>query len=55
MPRMQDKCLQEMRTKSLVVSSSFEMPLWPAESILQIKDAKRTRLYCYRLPEKRGF
>jgi hypothetical protein len=55
MPRMQDKCLQEMRTKCLVISSSFEMPIWPAESILQIKDAKHTRLYCYRLPEKRGF
>lgn len=55
MPRMQDKCLQEMRTRSLVVSSSFEMPIWPAESILQLKDIKHTRLYCYRLPEKRGF
>ena len=55
MPRMQDKCLQEMRTKSLVVSSSFEMPIWPAESILQLKDAKQTHLYCYRMPENRGF
>lgn len=55
MPRMQDKCLQEMRSNSLVVSSSFEMPLWPAEKVIQLDDAKSTRLYCYRLPEKRGF
>jgi Precorrin-6B methylase 2 len=55
MPRIQNKCMQEMRTRSLVVSSSFEMPLWPAESILQLKDTKRTHLFCYRLPEKRGF
>lgn len=55
MPRMQDKCLQEMRTNSLVVSSSFEMPIWPAEKTVELNDAKRTCLYCYRLPEKRGF
>ncbi|PPD33835.1 MAG: hypothetical protein CTY19_06650 [Methylomonas sp.] len=55
MPRMQDKCLQEMRTRSVVVSSSFEMPIWPTERTIQLKDIKHTRLYCYRLPEKRGF
>lgn len=55
MPRMQEKCLREMRSNCLVVSSSFEMPLWPAENVIQLDDAKHTRLYCYRLPEKSGF
>src|SRR5574343_125652 len=40
MPRMQDKCLREMRSNCLVVSSCFEMPRWPAETVIQLDDTK---------------
>lgn len=39
----------EMRPGSLFVSSSFPIPDWQAESVLQLDDRRQTRLFCYRL------
>ena len=49
MSRIGKKCRHEMR-HGLLVSSSFEIPAQPAETILTLDDRRQTRLYCYRFP-----
>lgn len=51
MPRIGEKCRTEMQ-RGLLVSSSFEIPAQPAETILTLNDSRQTRLYCYRFPAK---
>jgi hypothetical protein len=44
-----DKVRRQMRPGSLFISSSFPVPAWQPESIIQIEDRRRTRLFCYRV------
>ncbi len=48
MAKLGDKVRREMRPGSLFVSSSFPIPGWQPESIVQIEDRRRTKLFCYR-------
>jgi hypothetical protein len=43
------KIVNEMPRGSLFISSSFPIPDWEPESIIQIKDRRRTKLFCYRI------
>ena len=49
MPALGEKVLSEMRPGSLLVSSTFPVPGWEPESIVQLEDRMQTRLYCYRI------
>lgn len=49
MEELGEKIAREMRPGSLFVSSSFPIPNWEAESIVDIDDKLRTTLFCYRL------
>jgi len=49
MAELGEKVRDEMRPGSLFISSSFPIPDWPPESIVQIEDRRRTKLFCYRL------
>lgn len=53
MPQIGDKVRAEMRPGSLFVSSSFAIPDWRPESVIELADPRATRLYCYRVPERR--
>jgi hypothetical protein len=44
-----EKIDREMLPGSLFISSSFPIPDWHAESLVTIKDRRRTTLFCYRL------
>lgn len=44
-----EKVRREMRQGSLFVSSSFPIPDWRPESVLELADRRKTRLYCYRI------
>lgn len=50
MAEIAQKARREMREGSLFISSSFPVPDWPAETVVQIGDRRQTRLYCYRIP-----
>jgi hypothetical protein len=43
------KIIDEMSSGSLFISSSFPIPDWEPESIVQINDRRRTKLFCYRV------
>lgn len=49
MVELGDKVDREMRPGSLFISSSFPIPDWEPELIVQIEDRRRTKLFCYRL------
>jgi hypothetical protein len=49
MRQLGEKVRREMRSGSLFVSSSFPVPDWQPESIVQLKDQRETKLYCYRI------
>lgn len=49
MAKLGDKVRREMCPGSLFVSSSFPVPDWQPESIVQIEDRRRTKLFCYRI------
>ncbi len=49
MAELGEKVRREMRSGSLFISSSFPIPDWQPESIVQIEDRRRTQLFCYRL------
>lgn len=51
MAQLGDKVRREMRPGSLFVSSSFAVPEWEAEMVLEIEDRRGTLLYCYRIPK----
>lgn len=50
MPRLAEKARREMAPGSLLVSSSFAVPDWEPETVVQLEDARATLLYCYRIP-----
>ncbi len=43
------KVQQEMRPGSLFVSNSFAVPDVQASGVIEVDDARQTRLYCYRI------
>ncbi len=49
MAKLGEKVRREMRPGSLFISSSFPIPDWQTESIVQIEDRRRTKLFCYRV------
>lgn len=49
MPDLWRKAWREMAPGSLLVSNSFEIPDVAADEVLVIDDARRTRLYIYRM------
>jgi len=49
MAELGEKVRREMRPGSLFISSSFPIPEWETESVVQIEDRRRTTLYCYRI------
>lgn len=49
MPKLFEKARAEMRPGSLFVSNSFPVPDQTPERIVQVDDARQTRLYLYRM------
>ncbi|MGZ4969498.1 MAG: hypothetical protein ACXV8O_13640 [Methylobacter sp.] len=49
MAELGEKVRREMRPGTLFISSSFPIPGWPSESVLQISDRSGTKLFCYRI------
>jgi hypothetical protein len=49
MAKLGEKVRREMRPGSLFVSSSFPVQDWHPESVVQIEDRRRTKLFCYRV------
>ncbi len=49
MAELGEKVGAEMRSGSLFISSSFPIPGWKPESIVQIEDRRSTKLFCYRV------
>lgn len=49
MAELGEKVRREMRSGSLFISSSFPVPDWAAESVVNIADRRRTKLFCYRI------
>lgn len=49
MQQLGEKALREMHPGSLLISSSFPVPDWEPESIVQLEDHMETVLYCYRI------
>ncbi|WKJ90107.1 class I SAM-dependent methyltransferase [Methylomonas montana] len=49
MARVGAKIRREMRGGSLFVSSSFPIPEGNPESVLDLADSRKTKLYCYRI------
>jgi len=47
MPALWEKVVAEMRPGSLFISNSFAVPDVEASAIIDLDDARRTRLYCY--------
>ncbi len=43
------KVQYEMRPGTLFISNSFPVPAIAAEQVIEVDDARQTRLYCYRL------
>ncbi|MEI7613107.1 MAG: class I SAM-dependent methyltransferase [Betaproteobacteria bacterium] len=49
MPALWIKAQREMRPGSLLISNSFEIPEVTPSQIIDVGDARNTRLYCYQL------
>jgi len=49
MPQLGTMVSDDMPPGSLFVSSSFPIPNWEPEEIRTLADARKTRLYCYRI------
>ena len=49
MPALGEKARREMPPGSLFISNSFAVPDVEASDIVEIDDARQTRLYCYRM------
>lgn len=50
MPDISEKLKREMRSGTLLISSSFPAPNWQPETVLQLDDRRKTVLFCYRVP-----
>lgn len=49
MAKIDEKIRQEMRAGCLFVSSSFAIPNGEPESVIELNDRRKTKLYCYRI------
>jgi hypothetical protein len=49
MTKLGEKVRREMRSGSLFISSSFPIPDWQPESVVQLEDRRGTKLFCYRV------
>lgn len=49
MPALGEKLKKEMHAGTLFVSSSFPVPEWRPESVVEVRDRRTTTLYCYRM------
>jgi len=49
MAELGEKVRHKMRPGSLFISSSFPIPDWEPESIVEVKDRRNTKLFCYRV------
>ena len=49
MPRLWEKVKREMHVGSLFISNSFPVPGVEASQVVELDDARQTRLYCYQL------
>ncbi|CAD6872614.1 hypothetical protein [Methylomonas fluvii] len=49
MAKIGEKIRREMRCGCLFVSSSFPIPNSQPESVLELNDSRKTKLYCYRI------
>ena len=47
MPKLWNKIQREMRPGSLFISNSFAVPGIEASRVIELADARQTRLYCY--------
>ncbi len=52
MPELGEKARREMRSGALLVSSSFPVPEWQPEQVIEVRDGRATKLYCYRMTEQ---
>lgn len=50
MPELGKKIRREMRPGSLFISSSFPIPDWQPDNIIELVDLRKTKLYCYQMP-----
>lgn len=50
MPRLWQKCRDEMPAGAWLVSNSFPVPGLTPEAVLQVADRRATQLFCYRVP-----
>lgn len=49
MPRLMQQARTQMRPNTLLVSNSFAVPEIKPAQIVEVRDARNTQLYCYRL------
>jgi len=49
MAALWEKAQREMRPGTLFISNSFAVPDVAAEQVIEVDDARQTRLFCYRL------
>ncbi len=49
MARLMAQAREQMRPGTLLVSNSFAVPDTPATQLVEVEDARQTRLHCYRL------
>lgn len=49
MARVGEKVRREMRQGALLISSTFPVPDWSPETVIQLGDRQKTILYCYRI------
>lgn len=54
MAELWEKATREMRPGSLLISNTFAIPDVTAEQVIEVDDARRTRLLCYRIPPLKG-
>lgn len=52
MTELWTKVIHEMRPGSLFISNTFAVADIAADQIIEVDDARRTRLYCYRIPRQ---
>ncbi len=49
MTKLWSKIMREMRPGSLFISNSFPVPEQDASFVIEVADARKTRLFCYRI------
>ena len=54
MTNLWEKVRNEMGPGGLLISNSFPVPDVVPDQVMKVADKRGTRLYCYRLPDKKG-